>query len=165
MPTSPRSSAPSTKPSSSVRGFFEAMSMVLLFVVVIGAMFSWMAVTYTARQDRDTADYRSEIAKIQEINTPVFAHYAEDLEQYGVNISAQEYEQLFFSSDGFVAPVNGKPQMLSVSEGSSGKPTYLLADGAVLAEVEPAPVVDLDKEALRKGVWVSDSYTLTAEAK
>ena len=110
-----------------------------------------------SQREKARATYDAELASIQAINTPVFEEYADDLKQYGVSLSAREYDRLFYSGDEFVAPVNGVPKQLSVSFGSSGEPAYLLADGAVLTEVELAPATEPSKE-YRRYDW---NYFLT----
>lgn len=140
-------------------------NLIVVFSIVAFFSLGLLLVSHGASDNRekDIAAYEAELASVQATNTPVFEKYADDLEQYGVSLSAREYERLFYSGEEFVESINGEPKQLSVSFGSSGEPAYLLADGAVLAEVERAPAVRLSKDAEYRSHGASPFAKLTSD--
>jgi hypothetical protein len=145
------------KLSSDTKEALKTILTIFGFVASFALLVILMFWRLDSNRQEAIAAYDAELASVQATNTPVFKEYADDLKQYGVSLSAREYDRLFYSGDEFVAPVNGVPKQLSVSFGSSGEPAYLLADGAVLAEVELAPAIEPSKD-YRRYDW---NYFLT----
>jgi len=159
------SMAKQPKLSDSSRDLLSSLFVVFVIVAIFALAIALTVYSTSHQREQDIAAYEAELASIQATNTPVFEKYAADLEQYGVSLSAREYERLFYSGDEFVESINGVPRQLSASFGSSGEPAYLLADGAVLAEVERAPAVRLSLEAEYNSRGASAFANLTSDDK
>jgi hypothetical protein len=125
-------------------------------------MFAGLHASLDAGREEYRNEKLSELVKMREINDPIIERYSQDLEEYGVNLSPKEYERIFYFGEELVDRVDGKPQNLSVSFTDSGDSVYLVADGAVVAEVERAPVVNQDLEPITEAVDDSFGYSLTS---
>jgi hypothetical protein len=109
---------------------FATIALALVLAVGIPLLFIGVA---SANRDR----YETASKEVDAKNEKIFEEGVLKLSPYGVQLTNDEYESVFYDAETIVKDVEGKPTAISIAEsGNEGEDFYLLLNGVATVEVE-----------------------------